>query len=276
MGEAIARFREAALSIRRLCDERLSEPTWAVAEPAAKTFCSRCRRLMSEFEAGHLGAEGYIRRLRQEKKTAERQPGQDEQGQRRFALVEWLPASMRPAAVPKMQPLAVEAAQEALHWGPHFPLIESHIRALSAATARLQERLGYAAHLSRWQAAFDALAPFVTEPPKPVSPTSEKQTGGSRGRGGRNRKGIGGRPEMYPATLVRKVVAAREKYEKNQKRLKQRILPRSQWLFDYCGDEGIDTRSTFPSKDPQHPEDWDVRSNRFWRAAKKRLRESRN
>lgn len=100
------------------------------------------------------------------------------------------------------------------------------------------------------------------------------KTNASRGRGGRNRKGIGGRPEMYPAALVRKVVAAREKYEKNQKRLKQRILPRSQWLFDFCGDEGIDTLSTFPSKDPQQSEAWDVRSERFWRAARKRLRKS--
>jgi len=138
---------------------------------------------MSEFEAGHLGAEEYIRLLKHARLSAEQHRSQYERGW--WALVEWLPASMRPAAAPEMQPLAVEATQEALRWGHLFSRIESRIRALSAATSRLRERAAYAASLSRWQSAFDALAPFVADPPKHATSGAEKQTGNGRGRGGR-------------------------------------------------------------------------------------------
>ena len=274
MGEAIARFREAALSIRRLCDERLSEPRWAVVEPAAKTFCSRCRRVMSEFEAGHLGAEAYVKRLRREKWIAEQQPSQDGYGQRQFALVEWLPASMRPPAVPKMKPLAVEAVQEAIGWGAHLSLIESHIRALSVATTRLQEPLEYAANLSRWQEAFDALAPFVNKPPAASGNSTTTKQPGSKQEKRRDRKHGGGRPPKYPMKFIREVVAARERDEKHAAKARRRLPPIPGWLREYCDEHNIDIRERFPPAVPG--EAWNIRANRFWRAAKKRLQPAGN
>jgi hypothetical protein len=184
-----------------------------------------------------------------------------------FESREWSPLSEKVVSLAEQVAAAVQRVER----------LSCDIEPMEWSKERVDLRSGsfLPAHRADLRDALDLLHPYA-QPPKPATLNSEKKTRGSRGRGGRNRKGIGGRPKVYPATLVRKVVAAREKYEKTQKRLKRRILPRSQWLFDYCGEEDIDTRSTFPSKDPKQPEAWDVRAERFWRAANKRLRESGN
>jgi hypothetical protein len=94
------------------------------------------------------------------------------------------------AAPPNINRLTDAAAKESLAWGRLFKVADSRVRALARATAALGKpyRLSaeeYGRALSRWQSAFDALAPFVTEPPKPATPDSEKQPRRSRGGGGR-------------------------------------------------------------------------------------------
>jgi hypothetical protein len=123
-----------------------------------------------------------------EKRLAELRPKLDEAGQRRFAIVEWLPPSMNDAPPYSINRFAEEAAKEAVKWGSLFELAEPRVQALRKATAALRfDRTcdGYGAALDRWQEAFDALAPFVEEPPAAFVATPEKQPGRSSGGGGR-------------------------------------------------------------------------------------------
>ena len=292
MGEAIARFRDVALAMRCRSDAAFIAPDHLFAG-----WKFTIRNLSGRLLAGRLSPAEFARVLRDAAKHAPGIKGAPSAAdlldpEREYVVNRWFSQYRRPmlAKGPTKADLDKQhaaALREAVEWGSLLPSIEKRLDALSEATLLMREMAGdawlarysrtkerYAKTLLRWQRAFDALARFVEQPTVAARPTVEKKQG--RSRGARNRKGPGGRPEMYPLTLVRKVDAAREKYEKKQKRLKQRMQPRSQWLFDYCGDNDIDTRSTFPSKDPKQPEAWDVRAERFWRAAKKRLREPGN
>jgi hypothetical protein len=189
MGEAIARFREVALAIRRHSDESFSYLRWEVVAWAEKSFCTSCRWLLRDFEAGRLAPLTYARELRRERQRAERQVLLTPCGQKQFSVAEWLPPAMQ-ADPPNIKRLTDAAAKESLAWGRLFKVADSRVRALARAAAALGKPYNlapeeYGKALSRWQAAFDALAPFVGEPPTSAASTSEKKTGGSRGRGGR-------------------------------------------------------------------------------------------
>jgi hypothetical protein len=273
MGDAIARLREAALAIRRHKDEYVSEPWCEVEEYAVKRLSSRCRHLLREFEAGRLSPERYARELLQAKRIAERSERLSDGNQRRWAYVEWLPSGMKAKPPSNINPLAIEAAKEALMWGPQFPLIESRIRLLCKAVTKVREGIEYSGALAKWLDAYDALAPFESEPPAPAA-TSEKNPGGTKQKKRRDRKGVGGRPERYSLKFIREVVAARERDEKQAAKAKQPLLPFPRWLREYCDGHSIDIREQFPPSVPG--EAWNIRASRFWKAAKARLSRSGN
>ncbi len=89
----------------------------------------------------------------------------------------------------------------------------------------------------------------------------------------RDRKGIGGRPERYTLKFIREVFAARERDQKHAAKASHPLPRLPEWLSDYFTMKKLPL-STLPSKDPQKPEEWNIRARRFWKAAKKRLREA--
>lgn len=189
MGEAIARLREAALAIRLRSDQIYSEPRFEITEAAAKAFVARCRHLLQEFESGRIDAEEYASGLRRARSAAEQSPQEPRSGRKWYAMVDWLPTGMQQQAPPSISHLAADAATEALRWGEQFALVESRVRALTKETEAIRKTPQRLRHLlGRWLAAFDALAPFVGEPPGVATATAEKQPGRSRGRAGRPQK----------------------------------------------------------------------------------------
>lgn len=278
MGEAIARLREAALASRRQSDESFSYLRWEVEAWSSKRFCLHCRSLLRDFEAGRVSPLRYARELAKARDSAERRALLDTNGQKLFAIVEWLPPSMQ-ATTPSIKQAADLAAKEALRWASLFPVVEARVRALQRATAMLTKpakaSTKYGKALARWQNRFDELAPFVEEPPAAAgTSTSEKQTG-SKSKKRRDRKGIGGRPEKFTMKFIREVFNARRRDEKHAAKAGSSPLPRfPQWLSDYCSGKDIDIGKMFPPKTPG--EAWSIRANRFWKAAKKRLRPAGN
>jgi hypothetical protein len=205
MGEAIARFREVALAIRRKCDERHSQPRgMAVQVDAAKKFASRCRIHLVEHEkAGMPYPARYIHGLCRFRNDAETKPDPPPPGHLSLPdYIEWLPDPREPGDS-EFRDAIRSAIKEAVEWGSLFPVVEARIKAAEAAADMLiqcaaaayycpsggedgdRADADYIARHEEFAEALDALAPFVTEPPKPATPGSEKQTGGSRGRGGR-------------------------------------------------------------------------------------------
>jgi hypothetical protein len=92
---------------------------------------------------------------------------------------------MQVEAPTSIKPLTEQAAKEALTWGARFTEVESRVWSLSRATEAVQRGdPPYSRALAKWQIAFDALAPFIEEPPAPAA-ASEKNIGNGRGRGGR-------------------------------------------------------------------------------------------
>jgi hypothetical protein len=117
--------------------------------------------------------------------------------------------------------------------------------------------------------ALDLLHPYAQPP---VAATVEKQTSTAKPKKRRDRKGVGGRPERYSLKFIREVVNARERDQKHAAKGAGRLTPFPRWLSDYCTGKGIDIREKFPPKTPG--EVWSDTANRFWKAAKKRLREA--
>lgn len=186
MGEAIARLCEAALIVRRHRDEIISTPLHEVSAIATRNLAKRNLRLLMQFEAGELSASGYVRLLLASRKHAERSPTLDDQGNHRLRFEGWLPPPMQVGLPRNIRALATKAAKESLRWGTLFSTVEARVQALMRATVGLRgEPHAYGKSLNRWQRAFDALAPFIEEPPAAVGSDSEKQPGSSRGRGGR-------------------------------------------------------------------------------------------
>jgi hypothetical protein len=220
MGDAIARFREAALATRRHEDEIFSRPDWAVEGCVAESFGRRCRRTMRAYEAGEIEPGLYVRELARAKRHAEsqRNPGSD--GQPHLNFTGWLPPSMRGAANVNIKRLAEQAAKDALDWGARFSIAESRVRALCRLTIALsgflKEPAEYGKAISRWQEAFDALAPFVGEPPAAAASTSNEKTGSGRGRGGR---------PQNDEDLARSLLAGWEDFESEEgRKTKDRYL----------------------------------------------------
>jgi hypothetical protein len=187
MGRAIARFREMALAVRRNRDETISTPLHEVSVIASRNLAKRNLRLLREFEAGQLSAKGYVRLLLASRNHAELSPVFDEKGNHRLRFEGWLPIAMQVESPRNIRALASDAAKESLRWGKLFNTVEPRVQALMQATINLRCEPGsYGKPLARWQRAFDALAPFIEEPPATVSSSpSTKQTGGSRRGGGR-------------------------------------------------------------------------------------------
>jgi hypothetical protein len=124
---------------------------------------------------------------------------------------------------------------------------------------------------ARLRQALDLLHPYA-QPPAAATP--EKQTSTAKQKKRRDRKGVGGRPERYTLKFIREVFAARERDEKHATKARQPLPTVSEWLSDYFTNVAKLPLSTLPPKDPKKPEEWSIRAIRFWRAAKKRLREA--
>lgn len=205
MGEAIARFREMALTIRRVCDERHSQPRGrAVKSAAAKKFAKACREHFLEHEkAGMHYPARYVDGLCRLRREAERHPDPPPPGKFDLPLyIEWLPepfAAKEPGES-EIRRARSEAVKEAVRWGSlaGFSVVEARIKALDAAAEMLLQYAGseryenppeedldehpeygthylrpsheqadrdYIARHEEFAEALDALAPFIEEEP---------------------------------------------------------------------------------------------------------------
>jgi hypothetical protein len=293
MGDAIARFREMALAIRRVCDERHSQPRGRAVKPAAaKKFAEACREhLLDHEKAGMNYPARFVRGLCKRRNEAERHPEPPPPGH--FDLptyIEWLPEQFprdEPGAS-EIRKAIREARKEAVNWGSLFPVVEARIKALDTAADMLLQYAAadyystpnhkddgvdseYVSLHEQFAEALDALAPFIEEPPAPAA-TSERKPGGTKPKKQRDRKGIGGRPEQYSLKFIREVVTARERDQKHARTSRRPLPPIPKWLSGYCTEKGINIREMFPPK--TSGEAWSDTANRFWKAAKKRLREA--
>ncbi len=186
---------------------------------AARKFAEECRLHLAEHEkAGMPNPARYVRGLYALRNTAERHAEPARAGRLDLAdYIEWLPDTREPTASGFRDAFRA-AIREAVRLGPLFPVVEERIKALKTAADRLIRyaspkcyedanpeyyeeadngewyRTGpsrseadrdYTARHEEFADALDALAPFVGDPPATAAATSEKQTGGSRGRGGR-------------------------------------------------------------------------------------------
>lgn len=291
MGEAIARFREVALAIRCRSDAAFIAPDHLFCGPVESL-----RGLGQRLLEGSISPLDFAAILRDAAKQGHGIKGgpsaRDLLDPDRASMARYLSQYRRPilAKAPSNGELHKQhaaALREAVEWGSLLPSIEKRLDALTEATLSMREMAGdawlarysrtkerYAKALLRWQRAFDALARFL-EPPA-VAATSEKQSGRSRSRGGRGRQGIGGRKKKYPERFVREVLTARGREEKACRRAKERLPSKVEWLRIYCRNRGIDTATMFPSENEAAPEPWDVRANRFWKAAAAQVKRAGN
>ncbi len=144
MGEAIARFREMALAIRRKADENHSQPRGrSVTAAAAKKFAKECREHFLDHEkAGMNYPARYVYGLCKLRREAERHPAQPRPG--RFDLpdyIEWLPEQFKGSGnypgASEVRAAVREAIREAVRWGSLFKEVEARIKALDAAADML-------------------------------------------------------------------------------------------------------------------------------------------
>ena len=310
MGEAIARFRDMALAIRRVCDERHSQPRGRAVKPeATKTFAKECRLHLLDYEkAGMNYPARHVRGLCKIRNRAERHPDPPPPGEFDLPLyIEWLPEpfAKKEPGHSEIRKAAREALKEAVRFGDLFTLVEARIKALDAAADMLANYAGseryenppeedfdedpeggtyhhtpsptradedYIARHEEFADALEALAPFIEEPPATASSsTSEKQTSTAKQKKRRDRKGVGGRPDKYPMKFIREVFTARERDKKHAAIAKQRLPAWAPWLWDYCHSR-ITIAEMFPPAFEGEP--WEARAERFKKAAKKRLREA--
>jgi len=188
MGEAIARFRDLAIAVRRVCDELASQPRVAVQVEAAAKFATACGDLMFFHEAAGMPyPRKYVRGLFMQRKIAERQPLKKQPG--RLDLkehIEWLPnnfARQNPHPA-DFRVACQQAVKGAVRWGSLFTEAESRLRVLKDAAYRLTQCETddeYIESHERFAEALEALAPFIEEPPAPQA-LAEKKTGGSSRR----------------------------------------------------------------------------------------------
>lgn len=305
MGEAIARFRDVALTIRRVCDERHSQPRHgAVTEAAAKKFAKECRLHLLDYEKSGINHPArYVRGLCRLRDAAERHPDPPPPGEFDLPLyIEWLPEpfAKKEPGDSEIRKAIREALKEAVRFGDLFTLVEARIKALDAAADMLLQYAGagfaqsptdkywcegetgggycgptadesdsdYSDCHEKFAEALDALAPFIEESAAATGSTATKQPTK------RSRKGVGGAPEKYPLKFIEEVFAARERDEKHAAKAKRPLPPFPRWLREYCDGHEINIRERFPPK--KQGESWSETANRFWKAAKKRLRPAGN
>ena len=274
---------------------------------AAKKFAEACREhLLDHEKAGMNYPARFVRGLCKRRNEAERHPDPSPSGHLDLpCYIEWLPepyAKGEPGHS-EIRKAIREAKKEAVRWGSLFPVVEARIKALTAAADLLLQYAGAGFHQSpsekywcedatgggycgpteqesdndyisaheQFAEALDAIAPFIEEP-LAMAATSERKPGGTKPNKRRDRKGIGGRPEQYSLKFIREVVAARERDQKHATKGTGRLPAFPRWLSDYCTGKQIDIRKMFPPKVPG--EAWSDTANRFWKAAKKRLREA--
>jgi hypothetical protein len=306
MGDAIARFRDMALAIRRICDERHSQPRrGAVTAAAAKKFAKECRLHLLDHEKRGLNYPArYVHGLCRRRGDAERHPEPPKPGHFNLSdYIEWLPEPFKgkEPGHSEIRKAVREAVKEAVKWGSVFPVVEARIKALDAAADLLLQYAGAGFHQppsdkywcedatgggycgpteqesdndyisahEQFAEALDAIAPFIEENPAPAA-TSETKTGGTKQKKHRDRKGVGGAPEKYSLKFIREVFAARERDQKHAAKAKRRLPAWAPWLWDYC-ENSVDIAKRFPPKFKGEP--WQARAERFRKAAKKRLKD---
>lgn len=291
MGEAIARFREMALAIRCRSDAAFVAPDHLYLGPAFTL-----RNVTSRLIAGKVSAADFASMLRQTARTAPGVKGTPDSAEAvstnredmntHFALYRRPILAEAPSKADFDKQHAV-ALREAVRWGELLPSIEKRLDSVSDATLAMREMAAdawlsrysrtkqrYAKALLRWQRDFDALGRFIQEPPAAVSNSaSEKQTSTAKQKKRRDRKGIGGPKFKYSDELVREVVAARERAEKQAAKARQRLPAWAPWLWDYCRSR-INIAEMFPPAFKGEP--WQPRAERFKKAAKARLSRSGN
>ena len=313
MGEAIARFREMALAIRRICDERHSQPRWAVKAAAAEKFAKECRlHLLDHEKTGMNYPERYVRGLCRRRDEAERHresPPSREWFDLTF-YIDWVPEQFKTkvSGASEHRKALRHAIKEAVQYGSLFEVVEARIKALDAAAEKLSQYAApncfespaeeywhvddetgtacgreptkaeadrdYIARHKEFAEALDALAPFIEEPPADTGSSPKQKTSPAKQATKRSRKGVGGRPAKFTEDFIREMGDARRRDEKHAAKAK-RPLPRvSEWLSDYFTNVKKLPLSTLPSKKPEKPEEWSIRANRFWKAATKRVREA--
>lgn len=180
-----------------------------------------------------------------------------------------------------VQAMLADVVAESLSWGPHAATVASLSKSLADALGRLLSRPCSVARKSDGQpfmltgGAVTHNSDWLSEKARHLQPAIEllriyAQPPKQKKR--RDRKRGGGRPPHFPKQFIREMVDARERDEKHAAKAR-RPLPRiSEWLSDYFTDVKELPLSTLPSKEPKEPEEWSIRANRFWKAAKKRLR----
>ena len=294
MGEAIARFREMALAMRQAADAAFMQTPQAV-------FCGMLPtegfRIESGLRSGDMQPREFASLLRSAVRDGRNWKDKDAptlhaKDRRDWTLSLGGKRERILARAPQKTDLDKQHAaslREIADCGNRllFASIERRLAALSESTLAMRTvaadayvcrhsrgKLTYAKQLMRWQKAFDALAPFVDEPPAAAGSSPKKKTGGTKQEKRRDRKGVGGRPERYALKFIREVVAARERDQKHAAKGTRRLPAFPQWLREYCTGKGIDIRERFLPANPG--ETWSVTAKRFWRAAKKRVRESGN
>ena len=289
MGEAIARFREMALSIRCRSDAAFIAPDHLYLGPVFSL-----RNVTSRLIAGKVLAADFASILRQAARTAPVLKGTPDAAEavskNREDINTYFGQYRRPilAKAPSKADLDKQhaaALREAVRWGELLPSIEKRLDSVSEATLAMREMAAdawlsrysrtkqrYAKTLLQWQRDFDALGRFIEEPPAAAGSTSERQTSTAKQKKRRDRKRGGGRPPQFPEQFIREMVDARKRDEKHAAKAR-RPLPRiPEWLSDYFTNVKQLPLSTLRPKEPKKPEEWSIRANRFWRAAKKRLR----
>jgi len=200
MGEAIAAFRDMAVSVRRICDERHSQPRGRpVSDEAAKTFAWRCLELFERHQReGMLYPEKYLTTLCQYRDAAEIEAMPSRGHEHDLPdYIAWMPDAHEPSDA-EWRAGFREARREAIRWGALFPVVEARLKDLeSAADMLLQYAAGdydmgatpgqwnesddiFKREYTKFTEALDALAPFVGNPPGEAKATLEKKGDGNR------------------------------------------------------------------------------------------------
>jgi hypothetical protein len=221
MGDAIARFRDMAITIRRVCDERHSQPQGRVVKPSAATkFAKECREHFLRYvEAGMNCPKEYVGGLCSLRNEVERQSDPAPRGGVTYlTYIAWLPdtlAQKQPDNT-EMRKAVREAVKEAVKWGSLFPVVESRIKALDKAAklltsfaaphcytnpsdqyweecddgetrcfgpSKMQADHDYSLRHDEFAEALDALAPFVEGPPEAAGSSPGRQAGETKRAG---------------------------------------------------------------------------------------------
>lgn len=275
MGDAIARFREMALAIRRKADENHSQPRGrSVTAAAAKKFAKECREhfLFSE-KVGISNPAPYVRGLCKLRREAERHPAPPQPGQ--FDLpdyIEWLPEQFKGTGKyprdSEIRAAVREAIREAVKWGSLFQAVEARIKALDAAADMLVQYAGseryenppeedfeehpefgfgysrpsqeradqdYIARHQEFAEALEALAPFIEEEP-PAAAGSTPEEKKTPGKQSQGRSRKGvGGPKKKYSPKLRAAIITDRKREKK----KRNPEPLKTWLTTWATEHNM-------------------------------------